>query len=189
MEFTKKETIFSQGDAGANVLYIQKGGVRLSVVNETGKEAVVAVLVSSPPHRKYANRRTRRWCETQKGGPRWGYCRSKSRPPKSKMTASRLGVTIEARRWTRLIEFGRFAARDRKNRGEGKPETFTFLGFTHFCGQLNRKRAFIVWRITVKKHQRTTEVGAWLTNTTPFPEIRLSCASLVVALAGCGGAF
>jgi hypothetical protein len=38
----------------------------------------------------------------------------------------------------RLIEFGRFAARDRKYRGERKPETFTFLGFTHFCGQLNR---------------------------------------------------
>jgi CRP/FNR family cyclic AMP-dependent transcriptional regulator len=43
-EFKKKETIFSQGDAGTNVLYIQKGGVRLSVVNESGKEAVVAVL-------------------------------------------------------------------------------------------------------------------------------------------------
>jgi CRP/FNR family cyclic AMP-dependent transcriptional regulator len=44
MEFGKKETIFSQGDPAKNVLYIQKGGVRLSVVNETGKEAVVAVL-------------------------------------------------------------------------------------------------------------------------------------------------
>jgi CRP/FNR family transcriptional regulator, cyclic AMP receptor protein len=43
-EFTKEETIFSQGDPSATVLYIQKGGVRLSVVNETGKEAVVAVL-------------------------------------------------------------------------------------------------------------------------------------------------
>ncbi|MGC2331483.1 MAG: Crp/Fnr family transcriptional regulator [Candidatus Acidiferrales bacterium] len=43
-EFKKKETIFSQGDQGKNVLYIQKGGVRLSVVNETGKEAVVGVL-------------------------------------------------------------------------------------------------------------------------------------------------
>jgi RNA-directed DNA polymerase len=79
---------------------------------------------------------------------------------------------------TRLIEFGRFAARDRKQRGEGKPETFTFLGFTHFCGQLTNG-AFIVWRITAKKrmvaklkavkaelqrrkHHRTTEVGAWL---------------------------
>ncbi len=43
-EFGKKEAIFSQGDPCKNVLYIQKGGVRLSVVNETGKEAVVAVL-------------------------------------------------------------------------------------------------------------------------------------------------
>jgi len=43
-EFKKNETIFSQGDQGTNVLYIQKGGVRLSVVNETGKEAVVGVL-------------------------------------------------------------------------------------------------------------------------------------------------
>jgi CRP/FNR family cyclic AMP-dependent transcriptional regulator len=43
-EFKKKETIFSQGDPSRSVLYIQKGGVRLSVVNETGKEAVVAVL-------------------------------------------------------------------------------------------------------------------------------------------------
>jgi CRP/FNR family cyclic AMP-dependent transcriptional regulator len=43
-EFKKKETVFSQGDPAKDVLYIQKGGVRLSVVNEAGKEAVVAVL-------------------------------------------------------------------------------------------------------------------------------------------------
>jgi CRP/FNR family cyclic AMP-dependent transcriptional regulator len=43
-EFKKKAAIFSQGDPAKNVLYIQDGGVRLSVVNETGKEAVVAVL-------------------------------------------------------------------------------------------------------------------------------------------------
>lgn len=43
-EFKKKEAIFSQGQPAASVLYIQKGGVRLSVVNQTGKEAVVAVL-------------------------------------------------------------------------------------------------------------------------------------------------
>jgi CRP/FNR family transcriptional regulator, cyclic AMP receptor protein len=43
-EFKKNETIFSQGDPCKNVLYVQKGGVRLSVVNKTGKEAVVAVL-------------------------------------------------------------------------------------------------------------------------------------------------
>jgi CRP/FNR family transcriptional regulator, cyclic AMP receptor protein len=43
-EFKKKEAIFSQGDPAQNVLYIRKGGVRLSVVNETGNEAVVAIL-------------------------------------------------------------------------------------------------------------------------------------------------
>jgi CRP-like cAMP-binding protein len=43
-EFAKKHAIFSQGDPAKTVLYIQKGAVRLSVVNETGKEAVVAVL-------------------------------------------------------------------------------------------------------------------------------------------------
>ena len=39
---------------------------------------------------------------------------------------------------TRLIEFGRFAAQNREQRGEGKPETFTFLGFTHYCGKRRR---------------------------------------------------
>jgi CRP/FNR family cyclic AMP-dependent transcriptional regulator len=44
VEFKRKEKIFAQGDVSKNVLYIQKGSVRLSVVNETGKEAVVAIL-------------------------------------------------------------------------------------------------------------------------------------------------
>jgi RNA-directed DNA polymerase len=39
---------------------------------------------------------------------------------------------------TRLIEFGRFAVRDRAARGEGKPETFDFLGFTHICDREGR---------------------------------------------------
>jgi CRP/FNR family cyclic AMP-dependent transcriptional regulator len=43
-EFRRKETIFSQGDPAKTVLYIQIGRVRLSVVNEGRKEAVVAVL-------------------------------------------------------------------------------------------------------------------------------------------------
>src|ERR1017187_6933645 len=50
---------------------------------------------------------------------------------------AKFGLELHADK-TRLIEFGRFAARDRKQRGEGKPETFTFLGFTHLCGQRNR---------------------------------------------------
>src|SRR5881396_1668511 len=52
---------------------------------------------------------------------------------------------------TRLIEFGRFAARDRKEWGERKPETFTFLGFTHYCGKRRSNGSFIVWRETAKK--------------------------------------
>src|SRR5260370_33061516 len=52
---------------------------------------------------------------------------------------------------TQLIEFVRFAARDREQRGEGKPETFTFLGFTHHCGKRRSNGAFIVWRKTAKK--------------------------------------
>jgi CRP/FNR family cyclic AMP-dependent transcriptional regulator len=44
VEFRKKAAIFSQGDPAKNVLYIQKGSVRLSVINEAGKEAVVAIL-------------------------------------------------------------------------------------------------------------------------------------------------
>ena len=43
-EFQNKQTIFSQGDTCKSVMYIQKGGVRLSAVNEVGKEAVVATL-------------------------------------------------------------------------------------------------------------------------------------------------
>ena len=51
---------------------------------------------------------------------------------------------------TRLIEFGRFAARDRQARGLGKPETFRFLGFTHICGKARSGR-FQLKRITDSK--------------------------------------
>jgi CRP/FNR family cyclic AMP-dependent transcriptional regulator len=44
VEFKKKEILFSQGDASGAVIYIQKGGVKISVVSKTGKEAVVAIL-------------------------------------------------------------------------------------------------------------------------------------------------
>jgi CRP/FNR family transcriptional regulator, cyclic AMP receptor protein len=43
-EFDKKETLFSQGDPSKNIMYIQKGGVKISVVSKTGKEAVVGML-------------------------------------------------------------------------------------------------------------------------------------------------
>ena len=79
---------------------------------------------------------------------------------------------------TRLIEFGRYAAENRKRRGAGKPESFDFLGFTHTCDTtMNGK--FIVLRQTMRKrlqsklreikielkrrlHHPVPEVGHWL---------------------------
>jgi group II intron reverse transcriptase/maturase len=54
---------------------------------------------------------------------------------------------------TRLIEFGRFAAVDRKKRGLGKPETFAFLGFTFICGK-SRKGRFQLRRKTRSDRMR-----------------------------------
>ena len=54
---------------------------------------------------------------------------------------------------TRLVEFGRNAARDRKARGDGKPETFDFLGFTHMCAK-NKIGRFWVRRKTISKRMR-----------------------------------
>jgi group II intron reverse transcriptase/maturase len=55
---------------------------------------------------------------------------------------------------TRLIEFGRFAAQDRERRGDRKPETFEFLGFTHICAK-SRAGRFKLQRVTSKKKVRS----------------------------------
>ena len=90
----------------------------------------------------------------------------------------KFGLELHAGK-TRLIEFGRFAAQNRKQRGEGKPRSFTFLGFTHYCGTRKSNGGFIVWRKTAKKrmvaklhqlkavlrrwmHAPTAQVEAWL---------------------------
>ncbi|MFA4846377.1 MAG: group II intron reverse transcriptase/maturase [Patescibacteria group bacterium] len=79
---------------------------------------------------------------------------------------------------TRLVEFGRFAASNRKERGEGKPETFDFLGFTHICTKKKNGR-FTIYRKTITKrlrakikdvreklfknrHKPVPEQGSWL---------------------------
>jgi RNA-directed DNA polymerase len=54
---------------------------------------------------------------------------------------------------TRLIEFGRFAARTRARRGDRKPETFEFLGFVHMCAKDKHGR-FKLKRVTSKKKMR-----------------------------------
>ena len=56
---------------------------------------------------------------------------------------------------TRLIEFGRFAAARRAQRGLGKPETFHFLGFTHICGR-SRRGTFQLKRKSRRDRMRAT---------------------------------
>ncbi|MBQ1412469.1 MAG: group II intron reverse transcriptase/maturase [Clostridia bacterium] len=56
---------------------------------------------------------------------------------------------------TKIIEFGRFARENRRARGEGKPETFDFLGFTFYCGKANKKGFFRCRVRTSKKKYRS----------------------------------
>lgn len=79
---------------------------------------------------------------------------------------------------TRLIEFGRFAPENRRRRGEPKPETFNFLGFTHACarwanGDFRLLRQTITKRLRAKldelrqklvasRHQHVDVTGEWL---------------------------
>jgi RNA-directed DNA polymerase len=80
---------------------------------------------------------------------------------------------------TRLLEFGPFAVKNRKQRGEGRPETFNFLGFTHICGKKRSNGRFTVLRQTIRQrlqaklnevkvelrrrmHHPIPEVGQWL---------------------------
>ena len=64
---------------------------------------------------------------------------------------------------TRLLEFGPFAAENRRRAGQGKPETFNFLGFTHICGK-KRSGRFTVVRQTIRKRlqAKLSEVKAEL---------------------------
>jgi group II intron reverse transcriptase/maturase len=90
----------------------------------------------------------------------------------------KFGLELHAGK-TRLIEFGPFAAENRRRRGQGKPETFDFLGFTHICAKKKSNGRFTVLRQTVRKrlqaklaevkyelrrrlHDPVPEVGQWL---------------------------
>jgi RNA-directed DNA polymerase len=66
---------------------------------------------------------------------------------------AKFGLQLHAEK-TRLIEFGRNAARDRKARGLGKPETFQFLGFTHACDKTRKTGRFKLRRLTDSKRMR-----------------------------------
>lgn len=72
---------------------------------------------------------------------------------------SKFGLRLHPEK-TRLIEFGRWASGDRQTRGEGKPETFNFLGFTHYCGTTKTGK-FTVVRKTMRQKmlKKLTEVN------------------------------
>jgi len=76
---------------------------------------------------------------------------------------------------TRLLEFGPYAADNRKRRGEGKPETFDFLGFTHICGKKRSNGRFTVLRQTIRARlqAKLSEVKAELKRRMhdPVPEV------------------
>lgn len=83
---------------------------------------------------------------------------------------------------TRLIEFGRYTAENRKRNGRGKPDTFDFLGFTHACGK-TRKGRFVVLRQTMRKRLRAKlrEINITLRRRwhDPVPEIGRWLASII----------
>ena len=90
---------------------------------------------------------------------------------------ARFGLSLHQDK-TRLVEFGRFAVKNRHQRGVGKPETFDFLGFTHYCTTIRRGRFRLGRKPVAKRVNRTLarigevlrkrwhhdiwEVGKWL---------------------------
>ena len=89
----------------------------------------------------------------------------------------RFGLSLHPDK-TRLVEFGRFAMANRRDRGAGRSETFDFLGFTHFCTKTRKGRFRLGRKPAVKRVNRTLaridevlrkrwhhdiwEVGVWL---------------------------
>ena len=118
----------------------------------------------------------------------------------------RFGLELHPEK-TRLIEFGRFAVRDRNRRGEGKPETFTFLGFRIFvdtsrvvelltCGALRRRSGWLRSSRSSRPSSNTGSIIARVTsacgsgrlckvttNTMRCPATRVSCVSSGVVYA------
>ncbi len=82
---------------------------------------------------------------------------------------ARFSLELNAEK-TRLIEFGRFAAENRRRRGLGRPETFSFLGFTHMCAKTRAGR-FALRRKTIAKRMaaKLREVKALLRKRRHWP--------------------
>lgn len=75
---------------------------------------------------------------------------------------SKFGLEIEQSK-SRLLEFGRYAKERRKRRGEGKPETFNFLGFTYYCGQTKEGKYCVMPKTNSKKlRAKLKEMNNWI---------------------------
>ena len=85
---------------------------------------------------------------------------------------AQFGLELNAEK-TRLIEFGRFAESNRRDRGQGKPPTFNFLGFTHSCAK-TRKGKFTVLRQTMRQRWQAklkeVKTELWRRLHDPIPE-------------------
>ena len=92
--------------------------------------------------------------------------------PTLKERLAKFGLTLHEDK-TRLIEFGRFAAMTRRKRSERRPETFAFLGFTHYCGR-TRDGRFIVKHKTqsnrLTRKLKEVRQEAWRRMHTPMAE-------------------
>lgn len=71
---------------------------------------------------------------------------------------------------TKIIRFGRFAERDCKRQGKGKPETFDFLGFTHYCGKSRKGRFKLKWKTSKKKfNSKVNTFNKWMRENRRLP--------------------
>ena len=104
-------------------------------------------------------------CFQRKSDAEWFYERLKRR-------MEYFGLNLEEEK-SRLIEFGRFAEENRKRRHQGKPESFSFLGFTHYCSK-SKYGKFRVKRKTSQKKfkKKSREIRLQIRNmrTRPFKE-------------------
>jgi hypothetical protein len=91
---------------------------------------------------------------------------------------AKFGLSLNEEK-TRILEFGRYAAERRARRGQRRPETFDFLGFTHVCAVTRMNPHFTIRRVTIASRMRATlrairyglmkrrhatiaNIGAWL---------------------------
>lgn len=79
-----------------------------------------------------------------------------------KARLKKFGLEVSAEK-TRIIEFGRFAQENVKNRGKRKPDTFGFLGFTHYCSKSRKGKFLLKLKTSSKRQSRALkEMNLWL---------------------------